>query len=70
MQNLGGQTKSIMVFSEVTYWIWIIGEPLTFDKWQKAKPVEKSYYVLIAKEFPPSSFFGDGFVRNKQLSMI
>ena len=38
-------------------WSWINGEPLPFDKWQKGKPLEKTSYVLIAKEFS-RGFFG------------
>ena len=37
-------------------WNWINGKPLTFNKWQKGKPKERTFYVLIAKEYPPGSF--------------
>ena len=36
MQNLGGQTKSIMVFSELAY--------STFSR----RPIQKGIYVLVA----------------------
>ena len=43
MQNLGGQTKSIMVFSEVAYFSLCPSSPLVDHKMKKVNKTKRQY---------------------------
>jgi len=37
------------------HWTWVNGKQLTIDKWQRNKPKDNEFYVLMAKEYPKGS---------------
>ena len=51
MQNLGGQTKSIMVFSKVTYYTKTIIQLGLFEYWWKKPRLRLDFYSDIHLAF-------------------